>query len=487
MNKPDTNIELDKIEINEDIVRYIGKLADDLGYRVYIVGGYVRDYYLKRQREDFDFTVIGDSIAFAEKIAELNRTKAVVYTAFRTALVPLRGYKLEFVGTRKEEYLPDSRKPIVSEGTLEDDLKRRDFTINAMAVSLNKDTFGEVTDIFDGKSALEDKILKTPLEPEITFSDDPLRMLRAVRFASQLGFNIDESAFLAIRAMSGRISIVSRERIADEFFKIMKSAKPGSGFRILYETGLLEYVFPELAKLSGIETVQDIDRNYAHKDVLLHSLQVLDCISESTDNVWLRIAALVHDIAKPQTKRFIKGSGWSYHGHEEFGARKLKHIFNQMKFSKEHLPYIEKLVRMHHRPMALVDEGVTDSAVRRLASQAGDALEDLFMLCRADITTKNPNLSAKYLNNYDIVTQKVIEVQEKDKLREFQSPVRGDEIMQICKLPPSQTVGYIKTTIEEAILDGIIPNEYDAAKQYFMENKDTWLLEFKGSKKAKKQ
>jgi tRNA nucleotidyltransferase/poly(A) polymerase len=475
INQP---ISSEKIIINENIILDIGKLADELGYKVYVVGGYIRDYFLDRPREDFDFTVIGDSIAFAKKLATHFNTKPIIYPKFRTALVPVQGMKLEFVGTRKEEYESDSRKPIVSGGTLEDDLKRRDFTINTMAVSINKETFGELIDIFDGKKDLDLQILRTPLEPGITFSDDPLRIMRAARFASQLGFQIDGSALVSMSQMAERIKIVSQERISDEFFKIIKSPKPSIGIKILFETGLLNYVFPELVKLSGVDVVEDINKRYGHKDVFLHSLQVLDNIASVSDNEWLRFVSLVHDIAKPQTKKFIKGTGWTFRGHEELGARKMNEIFNRLKLPKDNLPYVEKLIRLHQRPMTLVDEGVTDSAVRRLAFQAGDALEDLFTLCRADITTKNPDLSAKYWNNYDIVTKKVIEVQEKDKLREFQSPVRGKEIMEICNLNPSRAVGYIKTAIEEAILDGFIPNEYEAAKKYFLENKDKWLEEY---------
>jgi putative nucleotidyltransferase with HDIG domain len=469
--------EIKTIEITEPIVKEFGEFAEKQKVKLYIVGGYVRDHYLGRPRADFDFTVVGDSIDFAEKLAKKYKTKAVIYPRFRTALVPIGEHHYEFVGTRKEEYLPDSRKPIVKEGTLLDDLRRRDFTINAMAVSVNPDSFGELTDIFDGLKDLERCILKTPLDPFTTFSDDPLRMMRAARFAAQINFTIEPRTLAAIRAMHDRISIVSQERITDEILKLLGGKKPAKGFKILQETGLLRIVFPELDNLKGIEVVKKDGKEYAHKDVFNHTLKVVDKLAEETDDLWLRFAALVHDIAKPKTKKFIEGTGWSFHGHEELGARWMGKMFRKMKLPLDHLPYVENMVRLHQRPMALVDEVVTDSAIRRLAVHAGDALKDLFQLCRADITTNNPKLNVRYLNNYNRVAQKVMDVQEKDKLREFQSPVRGEEIMEICNLQPSKAVGIIKHNIEEAILDGIIPNEYDAAKEYFMKYKDEWLEE----------
>ncbi|MBI5326577.1 MAG: HD domain-containing protein [Ignavibacteriae bacterium] len=470
------------MKINESIVKQIGQLADELGVELYIVGGYVRDNILNRVRTDFDFTVVGDSISFAGEVAKKFKSKAVIYQKFRTALVPIGEHKIEFVGTRKEEYKPNSRKPIVTEGTLGDDLRRRDFTINAMASSVNNKNFGTVVDLFNGISDLKNKILKTPLEPGITFSDDPLRMMRAARFASQLDFVIQPDILTGISQNADRIKIISQERISDEFMKIISSDKPGVGLKILNDTVLLKYIFPELHRLNGIEFIKEEDKVFGHKDVFLHSLQVLDNISEVTGNPWLRFAALTHDIAKSVTKKYIPGTGWSFHGHEELGARRMSEIFKRMKFPMEHLPYVEKLVRLHQRPMVLVDDGVTDSAVRRLAFQAGEVLEDLFVLCKADITTKNPVLSAKYLKNYDKVAKKVMEVQEKDKLREFQSPVRGDEVMEICNIKPSPAVGFIKSAIEEAILDGVIPNEYEAAKKYFLEHKDEWLKIAEGYK-----
>lgn len=466
-----------KIKITEPIVIEFGEFAAKEGVKLYIVGGYVRDMYLGRPRTDFDFTVVGDSIEFAKKIADKYNSKAVIYPRFRTALVPIGENHYEFVGTRKEEYKSNSRKPNVKEGTLQDDLKRRDFTINAMAVSVNPDTLGELIDIFEGQKDLEKRILRTPLDPFTTFNDDPLRMMRAARFAAQINFMIDKRTLAAIKAMADRISIVSQERITEEMLKLLGGKKPGKGFKILQETGLLKIVFPELDRLKGVEVVSVNGKEYAHKDVFYHTLKVVDHLAEETDNLWLRFSALVHDIAKPKTKRFSEGTGWTFHGHEELGARWMDKIFRRMRLPLDKLPYVKKMVRLHQRPMALVDDEVTDSAIRRLAVQAGDALQDLFQLCRADITTNNPKLSAKYMNNYDKVAKKVVEVQIKDKLREFQSPVRGDEIMEICDLKPSKAVGVIKKNIEEAILDGLIPNDYDAAKQYFLEHKDEWLEE----------
>jgi poly(A) polymerase len=447
----------------------------------------VRDHFLNRERKDFDFTVIGDSLQFASTVANNYKSKAVVFEKFRTAMVPVGELQLEFVGTRKEVYKEDSRNPIVQEGTLYDDIARRDFTINTLAVSLNKNSFGKVLDLFNGIADLDNKLLKTPLDPDITFSDDPLRMMRAARFASQLDFFIDPDTFTAISRNSQRIEIISTERISDEFIKILKSPYPSKGIAILYKTGLLKYIFPELNNLAGVEIKQEGNQEFAHKDVFRHTLRVLENICKSTNDPWLRFAALVHDIAKPKTKRFTDGIGWSFHGHEELGARWMEKIFRRMKFPLDYLSYVQKLVRLHQRPMMLVDEGITDSAIRRLAYQAGDALEDLFTLCRADITTKNPNLSAKYFENYEKVTCKVIEVQEKDKLREFQSPVRGEEIMEICGIGPSPAIGYIKLTIEEAILDGIIPNDYEASKAYFLENKDKWIKEAENYKSHKRR
>lgn len=464
-----------KIPVEDKIIREIAQLANSNGFQIYIVGGFVRDKLLGKERTDYDLSVIGDPIEFAKILAKKYKTKPILYPKFRTAMLPIGDLKIELVGTRKEIYEPNSRKPIVYDAPLEDDLKRRDFTINALAINLNADKYGELIDLFNGLDDLNKKILRTPLEPEITFSDDPLRMLRAIRFASQLNFSIEENCLNAISKMSERIKIISQERITDEFLKILQSPNPALGIDLLQKTGLLMHIFPELANLEGIEIVYEGDIGIGHKDVFRHTLKVLDNITKMTDNLWLRFAALVHDIAKPKTKKYIEGSGWTFHGHEELGARWMEKIFRRMKLPLEKLDYVQRLVRLHQRPMALVDEKITDSAIRRLAFEAGDALEDLFILCKADITTKNPNLSKQYLNNYEKVARKVIEVQEKDKLREFQSPVRGEEIMKICNLEPSKAVGFIKSSIEEAILDGIIPNEYDAAKAYMLEHLDEWM------------
>jgi poly(A) polymerase len=468
-----------KIIIEEKIILEIGRLAEIHNVEIYVVGGYVRDYLLGRPRSDFDFTMIGDCFDFAQIVADHFRSKPVFYKRFRTALVPIGEFKCEFVGARKEEYLPDSRKPIVSEGALYDDLKRRDFTVNALACRIGGDNIGEIVDLFGGMTDLEARVLKTPLEPAATFSEDPLRIMRAARFASQLNFELPQDVIDAAKSISERITIISVERISDEFVKIMNSPKPSVGIYLLLKMNILDKIFPELYRLCGTEKKEIDGVEHNHKDVFKHTLKVLDKIAEDSDNLWLRFAALLHDIAKPKTKRFSESAGWSFHGHEELGARWVSGIFKKLKLPFDHIPYVETLVRLHQRPMALVSEEVTDSAIRRLAFQAGAALNDLFTLCRADITTNNPRLSEKYLNNYEVVRAKVIDVQEKDKLREFQSPVRGEEIMEICNIPPSLPVGIIKQTIEEAILDGIIPNEYEAAKKYFLDNKDLWLDEIK--------
>lgn len=463
-----------EITVTDKNILKIAELSHKHNFKIYLVGGYVRDYFLGRERKDCDFTVVGDSIEFAKIVAEHFKSKIVAYPRFFTAMVPVGKHQYEFVGTRKEIYLSKSRQPIVSVGTLEDDLRRRDFTINAMAVSLNQDDFGKIIDIFDGYRDLQNKTIRTPLDPRTTFDDDPLRMLRSARFASQLGFAIEADTLNAMQETRERIKIVSQERITDEILKIINSERPSIGLEILYKTGILEYVFPELHETAGVETRVENGIIFNHKDVFFHSLKVLDKIAETSANTWLRFATLIHDIAKPKTKRFIPGVGWTFYGHEEVGAKMVASIFRRMRLPLEHIEYVERLVRLHQRPMALVDDGVTDSAVRRLAAYAGDALEDLFLLCRCDITTNNPNLTKKYLNNYQKVWKKVIEVQKKDKLREFQSPVRGEEIMQIFALEPSPEVGIIKTAVEEAILEGIVPNEYEEAKKFILERKTIW-------------
>ncbi|MGQ9819543.1 MAG: CCA tRNA nucleotidyltransferase [Candidatus Kapaibacteriales bacterium] len=463
-----------RINIEDNTILKVADLASRNDIRIYLVGGFVRDLILNRNVKDADFIVIGDAIEFAKIVANYFNSKIVSYPRFFTAMVPIGKHNLEFVGTRKEVYLPKSRKPIVSIGTLKDDLQRRDFTINALAVSINKDDFGKLIDLFDGYKDIQNKIIRTPLNPLVTFEDDPLRMLRAIRFASQLSFEIEQSTFEAIIQMKHRISIVSQERITDELLKIINSPVPSLGFKLLQQTGLLELIFPELSALVGVEVIEENGIVYNHKDVFYHSLKVLDKIAELSENSWLRFAALIHDIGKSKTKKFVSGVGWTFHGHEEIGARMVPNIFRKYKLPFEHIEYVEKIVRLHQRPMALVDDGVTDSAIRRLAAYAGDTLEDLFLFCKCDITTNNPHLNKKYLNNYEKVWKKVLEVQEKDKLRAFQSPVRGEEIMSIFNLQPSPEVGILKSAIEEAILDGIIPNDYNEARKFLEERKQVW-------------
>lgn len=465
------------LELNDPALNLIGEFADSLGVEIYVVGGYVRDYFLGGGRKDYDFTVIGDPIEFAKKLGARLGVFPVLFERFRTAMLPWGEGQLEFVGARREEYEHGSRKPIVAEGGLADDLKRRDFTINAMAASLNKGGFGRLVDMFQGQKDLQEKLLRTPLEPGVTFRDDPLRMMRAARFASTLNFQIEDNAYKALAENAEELKNISQERITDEFLKILLSPAPSIGLRILHETGMLKIFFPELHALGGVDTIETGRAQYGHKDVLQHSFKVVDNISKTSGNVWLRFAALIHDIGKPRTKSFIPSTGWSFHGHEEVGARMTRSIFKKLKLPFDHIEYVERLIRLHQRPMALVDDEITDSAVRRLAFHAGSDLADLFALCRADITTKNPNLTQKYLSNYDKVFQKTQDVQEKDKLREFQSPVRGEEIMEVCGLGPCRAVGYIKNKIEEAILDGLIPNEYEAAKAYFLRAKEGWLDE----------
>ncbi len=462
------------LNITEPLLIAVGQIADAANVEAYVVGGFVRDQLLARENNrDIDITVLGDGVEFAKKVAsEFPGSNLAVFEKFRTAMVEIGEVKLEFVGARKESYRSTSRKPITEEGTLEDDLARRDFTINALAASLNSNRFGEITDRYHGLLDLEVRTLRTPLDPKVTFEDDPLRMMRAARFAAQLEFMVVPEALDAMHEMRERISIVSQERITDEFMKIMDSRKPSLGMNILFETGLLDLVFPEVANLSGVDLVSVGVQEYAHKDVFKHTMRVVDNASEMTNNIWLRFAALLHDVAKPRTKSFREGYGWTFYGHDIVGARWVEKIFRRMKLPLDAAKYVEKLVRLHMRPMALVDEGVSDSAVRRVLFEAGEEIEDLMTLCRADITSKNPKLSKKYQNNYDQVWSKMQEVEEKDQMRAFQSPVRGEEIMEITGLPPSKTIGLIKTAVENAILDGIIANEYEAAKTYMLQIKD---------------
>lgn len=471
MNQEIEKLILEKISALE-IINVISQTAAEKNIKVYAVGGFVRDIILNRERNDLDILVIGSGPAFAENVAEkMGITNVSYFKNFGTAHFEYQGMNVEFVGARKESYDRNTRKPIVEDGTFEDDIARRDFTINSLAISLNKNEFGKLVEKYNGLADIRNKLIKTPLDPLKTFDDDPLRIMRAFRFASQLNFTVDENIIKASNKMRSRLAIVSQERITDEFLKILESPKPSIGLKLLFDSGVLEIVFPEISIMAGVDQRKD----FHHKDVFLHTLQVVDNICNETENVWLRFAALVHDIAKPPTKKFVEGIGWTFHGHEDLGARMMKKIFHRMKLPLHKLEYIQKLVRLHLRPIALAKEEVTDSAIRRFVVSAGEDLEDLIVLCRADITSKNPAKVEKYLGNYERVMQKVRDVKERDQLRAFQSPVRGEEIMQICNLKPSRKVGEIKTAIEEAILDGKIGNNYEEAYKYLIEIKDQFL------------
>ncbi len=462
------NKELNKLKFLKDA----SVAADEMGFAVYIVGGYVRDLILGRDKKEIDFLVVGDGPGYASLLAgKLGIKNIAIYRNFGTAHFKLGEYNLEFVGARKESYNKESRNPQVESGSFEEDISRRDFTINTLAVSINPGNFGELIDTFNGLQDLENKIIRTPLDPEITFDDDPLRIMRGFRFASQLQFQVDDSINIAANNLRKRLTIVSQERITDEFLKILASPQPSIGLKLLFYSGVMEVVFPEVANLSGVEQRKD----YHHKDVFLHTCLVVDNVARVSDNIWLRFAALMHDIAKPQTKKFIPDTGWTFHGHEEIGARMMKGIFRRMKLPFHELPYVEKLIRLHLRPIALAAEEVTDSAIRRLIVNAGEHLNDLITLCRADITSKNPDKVAKYLDNYERVMAKVLEVEEKDKLSAFQSPVRGETIMEVCGISPGRKVGEIKTAIEEAILEGKIANNYEDAYNYLLQIKDKYL------------
>lgn len=443
--------------LEHPVFKTVGAVADELSVETFVVGGYVRDIFLARTSKDIDFVCVGSGIDLAEAVARKMgpKVKVNVFRNFGTAQIMFDDLELEFVGARKESYRTDSRKPTVEDGTLEDDQKRRDFTINAMAISLNGKTFGDLIDPFDGTGDIKRKIIRTPLNPEITFSDDPLRMMRAVRFASQLNFDIEADTFAALQLQAERLKIVSGERIIDELNKTIMSPLPSYGFKLLFHSGLLQQFFPEMVALHGVEYVG----NQAHKDNFFHTLQVLDNVAKMSDNLWLRWAAIMHDIAKPATKKFDKNQGWTFHGHEEKGARMTPAIFRRLKLPMdERMLFVQKLVRLHLRPIPLV-RSVTDSAIRRLLFEAGNDIDALMKLCRADITSKNNEKVTRFLKNFDLVEKKMTEVEQKDHLRNFQPPVTGDEIIKMYNLPPGRIIGEIKESIKEAILEGEIRND----------------------------
>lgn len=452
-------------KIDTPLFHSVGSIADSMNRQCYVVGGYVRDLFLCRHSKDIDFVTVGSGIEVAEAVARhLGRgARCNVFKNFGTAQVKFRDTELEFVGARRESYSHDSRKPVVEDGTLDDDLSRRDFTINAMAMSVNRDNFGELIDPYDGVGDLDRQLIRTPLDPDITFSDDPLRMMRAIRFATQLGFTIYDETFEAISRNASRIKIISHERIADELMKIMSSPVPSIGWTLLMNCGLLSYILPELEAMKGVETVN----GRGHKDNFYHTLTVLDNVARKSDNVWLRWGALLHDIAKPVTKRWDGKSGWTFHNHNFIGAKMVPRIFRNLRLPlNEKMKYVQKLVELHMRPIALVEDEVTDSAVRRLLFDAGDDIDELMTLCEADITSKNQVKVRQFLDNFALVRRKMVELEEKDRIRNFQPPVSGEEIMEIYGLSPSREVGQIKESIKNAILDGIIPNERDAALEY---------------------
>ena len=479
---------VDNPKIENPVLHLVGEEADRLGLECYVIGGWVRDLFLHRESKDIDVVVVGSGITLAEAVAKRlgKKTHLAVFKTYGTAQVkkrlPVTGeglqeIELEFVGARRESYRHDSRNPIVENGTLKEDQDRRDFTINAMAICLNADRYGELLDPFDGIGDLERCIIKTPLDPDITFSDDPLRMMRAIRFATQLGFNLDGETFDAIARNKERIGIITKERIADELNKIMLSRRPSEGWILLDKTGLLPLIFPELAALKGIE----VKEGRGHKDVFYHTLKVLDNVAElqrlqvtgdglQEKDLWLRWVALLHDIGKPRSKAWDPQAGWTFRNHNYIGAKMVPKIFAKMKLPlNEKMEYVRKMVDLHMRPINLIEDTVTDSAVRRLLFEAGDDIEDLMLLCDADITSRNEEKKARFHQNYQLVRQKMVELEERDRIRNFQPPVKGDEIMEMFHLEPCSLVGELKAAIKDAILDGIIPNEYEAAKQYVIE------------------
>lgn len=454
-------------QLKHPVFKVCSQVCEEQNLRAYVVGGFVRDLFLERPSKDIDIVVVGSGMDLAKACAERLRVKKVSYFKnFGTAQFIYKDLDVEFVGARKESYSRDSRKPIVENGSLEDDQLRRDFTINALAISLHPDDFGTVVDPFGGINDLENQIIRTPQEPAKTYSDDPLRMMRAIRFATQLNFKIENASLTAILENSERLDIISRERIMDELNKIILSKEPSRGFKLLFSTKLLHRFFPEMIALHGVETIH----GKSHKDNFFHTLEVLDNVAKNSSDLWLRWAAIMHDIAKPPTKKFDNQVGWTFHGHEDLGARMTPRIFKNLKLPLDHkMRYVQKLVRLHLRPISLVKGNVTDSAVRRLLFEAGDDIEDLMLLCNADITSKNEFKVAKYRKNFDIVSQKLKDVEEKDRLRNFQPPISGEVIMETFDLKPCAEIGILKTKIKDAILEGIIPNEYEPAYQYMLE------------------